>query len=132
MQLAGITMRLSVAVGLAATFAGSAVEAQQRDSSTVMLVTATPIPAAAMESFAAANIAIADFRGKVQAELAEPRSKKPETQELLREKLQAGTERLLKEHNLTDAEFTRLTKRVSTDEGARKQFDEAMARLAKR
>lgn len=131
MQLAGIAFRVSVAAALI-TLAGSRVEAQQRESGSTAVVASAPISAAAMDNFVAANAAISEFRGKVQAELAEPRSKKPETQEMLRAKLQDGTERLLKEHHLTDAEYTQMTRRVSTDDVARKQFDEAMARLTKR
>ncbi|MEO7362523.1 MAG: DUF4168 domain-containing protein [Gemmatimonadaceae bacterium] len=132
MQLASFTFRVSVAFFLAASASVSRAEAQQTDSGGVSVAARTPISAAAMDAFAAAHIAIAAFRGKVQAELAEPRSKKAEAQEMLREKLQVGTERVLKEHELSDAEFTRLTRRVSTDAVARQQFEEALERLTKR
>lgn len=131
MKLAGVSIRLSCTVLLAFAAFSQESSAQTRDSSSASAATAGSISPALMDSFAAAHAAIGELRGKVQAELAEPRSKKAETQALLREKLQSGTERLLKERNLTDAEFTRLTRRVSTDEVARKQFEEAVARLAK-
>lgn len=85
--------------------------------------------ATAMETFVKAHIAVAVLRGQVQAELAETKSKKPEVQATLREKLQVGTQRILKEHGLTDADFVRLTRRVSTDDVVRKAFDEMLARL---
>jgi hypothetical protein len=131
MKLAGVGIQLSCTIVLALSALASDASAQVRDSSNVVAVNAGSISQAAMDTFAATHIAIAELRGKVQAELAEPRSKKPEVQASLREQLQSGTERLLKEHNLTDAEFTRLTRRVSTDDVARKQFEDALARLSK-
>lgn len=131
MKLARVGVQLSCTIVFALAALASDAPAQVRDSSNVAAVDAGSITQTAMDSFAAAHLAIAELRGKVQAELAEPRSKKPETQASLREKLQSGTERLLKEHNLTDAEFTRLTRRVSTDDVARKQFEDALARLSK-
>ena len=132
MQQSSFTLRVSVAILLGLSASGSRVQAQQPDSGGVSAVSRAPIGAAAMDAFVAAHIEIAAFRGKLQAELAEPRSKKIEIQQTLHEKLQAGVARLLKEHNLTDAEFTQMTRRVSTDDVVRQQFEEALTRLAKR
>lgn len=132
MRLAGIAPKLTIAAVLL-VLSGSSIHAQQqRDNGSAGVAASAPISSAVMDNFVAANSAIAEFRGKVQGELAEPRSKKPETQEMLRAKLHDGTERLLKEHHLTEAEFTALTRRVSTDDVVRKQFEEATARLPKR
>ena len=87
------------------------------------------VSTSAMDAFAAAHVEVALLRGKVQAELAEPKSKKPEVQAALRDKLQLNTDRILKQHDLTEIEFARLTREVSTDFALRKQFDEAVAKL---
>lgn len=87
---------------------------------------------ASMESFARTHAAIAALRDRVQAELAEPKSKKPEVQAELREKLRTERLRLLKEHGLTEDAFTRLTHRVAVDDEARKAFEAALARLAEK
>ena len=97
---------------------------------TAVSVNAGLVSASALDAFAAAHVEVAALRGKAQAELAEPRSKKAEVQISVRAKLQDGTLRALKAHNLTEAEFARLTRLVSTDDALRKQFDEAVARLS--
>lgn len=86
--------------------------------------------AAALETFVKAHLAVAAFRGQLQAELAEPKNKKPELQMQLHEKLQAGTKRLLDQHELSATEFSRLTRLVSTNDAVRKDFDAAVARLS--
>ena len=121
-------MRLARLVGFVviALFIGSApraVRAQQADSA---------VAPATMESFARAHLAIAALRDKVQAELAEPKSKKPEVQDKLREKLLTERLQLLKEYGLTDDAFARLTHRVAVDEEARKAFEAALARLSEK
>ncbi len=121
-RLSGLfVLILTLALALGATPAAAG--AQQGDS------VVTP---AAMESFARAHAAIATLRDRVQAELAEPKSKKPEVQAELREKLRTERLRLLKEHGLSEEAFARLTHRVAVDDGARKAFEEALARLAEK
>ena len=120
MRLSQIRHRLLLMLGLAIFAPLRPGQAQQVDS----LVTP-----ATMEIFVKAHIAVAALRGQVQAELAETKAKKPEVQATLREKLQVGTQRILKEHGLTDADFVRLTRRVSTDDAVRKAFDETLTRL---
>lgn len=88
------------------------------------------VSAGAMDAFAAAHVEVAALRSKVQAELAEPRSKKAEVQISVRAKLHDATLRVLKAHDLTEGEFARLTRLVSTDDTLRKQFDEVVARLS--
>ena len=120
MRLSQIRHRLLLMLGLAIFAPLRPGQAQHVDS----LVSAT-----AMETFVKAHIAVAVLRGQVQAELADTKAKKPEAQATLREKLQVGTQRILKEHGLTEAEFVRLIRRVSTDDVVRRAFDEALARL---
>ena len=73
------------------------------------------IPADRIEPFARAHLAINLLRDRAHAELAEPKSKKIESQVELRDKLRSGTAQVLKEYKLTDAEFARYTFLVSTD-----------------
>jgi len=80
-------------------------------------------------AFAAAHLEVSAVRSKAQAELAEPRAKKAEVQASVRERLHQTTDRILKMHNLTEAEFSRLTRQVSTDDALRKRFEAALARL---
>jgi Domain of unknown function (DUF4168) len=89
----------------------------------------TTITAAALEAFAKAHLAVSGLRAQVQAELADPKAKKPEEQAALREKLQVNTRRLIAAQGLTEAEFARMTRRVSTDDVLRKAFEAALARL---
>ena len=87
---------------------------------------------ATMEAFARAHLAIAALRDRVQAELAEPKSKKPEVQGELREKLRTGRLAILKEHGLSDDAFAHLTHRVAVDEEARKTFEALLAKLSEK
>ena len=85
-----------------------------------------------METCARAHAAIATLRDQVQSELAEPKSKKPEVQAELREKLRSERLRLLKEHGLTEEAFARLTHRVAVDDETRKAFEGALAKLGEK
>lgn len=121
MRLVRLALFLCCTLALGA--APRTLAAQQGDS---VLTPAT------MESFARAHLAIAALRDRVQAELAEPKSKKPEVQAELREKLRAGRVAILKEHALTDEFFARLTHRVAVDDEARKAFESLLARLSEK
>ena len=123
MSLATACYRLATAIALATTVLTAPLAAQQ--SPVEMVV----ISASVMEAFTAAHVEVATLRTKLQAELAEPKSKKPEVQASLRDKLQVNTERILKQHGLTESEFAQLTRAVSTNDALRKQFDEAVAKL---
>lgn len=94
---------------------------QERDST---------VSASAMETFVKAHIALTALRSQAQAELAAPTAKKPEVHAAIREKLNVNTQRLLKEHGFTEAEFARLTRRVGTDDVARKAFEETLVRVS--
>lgn len=95
--------------------------AQQRDSI---------VSAATMESFAKAHLAVATLRSHVQAELAKTSSKKREAQAALRDQLQIDVQRLLKEHGITESEFARITRQISTDVVVRRLFEETVLRLS--
>jgi hypothetical protein len=95
--------------------------AQERDST---------VSASAMETFVKAHIALTALRSQAQAELAATSAKKPDVQAAVREKLTVNSQRLLKEHGFTEAEFARLTRRVGTDDVVRKAFEETLARVS--
>jgi len=80
-------------------------------------------------AFAKAYVAIGVARDQMHAELALPRNKTNELQRELREKLQKQVEQILKEQNLTQEQFARITYAISTDPAQRKSFDAMLARL---
>ncbi len=121
MTLSHMGLRLQLLFALLFAVPFQSAHAQERDST---------ISASAMETFVKAHIALTTLRSQAQAELAATSAKKPEVQAALREKLKVNTQRLLKEHGYTEAEFARLTRRVGTDEAARKAFEETLARVS--
>lgn len=87
--------------------------------------------AAAIEAFAKLQRAINQLRDKEQAELAEPRNKKVEEQNTLREKYRKLRADSLKTHGFTQAQVTAMTLRISSDDALRALFEAAMERLSK-
>jgi hypothetical protein len=90
-------------------------------------VTAGAIPADKLEAFARAHVALDQLRERANAEFADPRNKKSEVQEKLREKLREDVK-----HNLSAAEFDRFTLAVSADTAQRRAFDARVAQLTSR
>lgn len=90
------------------------------------------IPAERIEVFAKARLAIDSILDKAHAELAEPRNKKDEAMEQLREKLRTDIAAALAAHGLTREEFDRYTFVASTDTAQRRLLDEAVTRLSTR
>lgn len=99
----------------------------QRASSTTAAASTEPI-----ESFAKTHLAVSALRDHYQAQFAEPQNKKREVQDALHEKFAAELQALLKEHGFTEVEFARMTRLVSVDSTARRAFEEALARGAKK
>lgn len=81
-----------------------------------------------MTVFVRTHLALQALRDRVQAELAEPKNKKDEEQQALRDKLRTERARILKEHGMTEERFARMTRWVSVDDSARKVFDALLAR----
>ena len=75
-----------------------------------------------------AHLALAAVRDKEQAELAEPRSKKAEVQAEIRQRYRGLRAEALKGAGYTEAQFTAVTKRISTDDALRGKFEGALAR----
>ena len=96
---------------------------------TVPLVAAAPHPdsVAAMMPFARVHAALTTLRERADAEYAEPKNKKPEVLAELRTKYRAERERVLKVHELTEASYGDLTRRISSDDAARLAFEAALA-----
>ena len=80
-------------------------------------------------AFAKVHAAIALARDSIQAQLAQSRNKKPETQQALRDKLRAEVEEILHHNGMTEEEYHRKTYIVSSDTVARKIFDSTMVKL---
>jgi len=121
MTLSQIRYRCLLLVALLVSAPVQSGQAQERDSA---------MSASAMEAFVKAHIALTALRSQAQAELAATSAKKPEVHAALREKLNVSSQRLLKEHGFTAADFARLTRRVGTDDVARKAFEETLARVS--
>ncbi len=83
-----------------------------------------------MTVFVRTHVALQALRDRIQAEMAEPRNKKDEEQQALRDKLRTERARILKEHAMTEAQFARMTRWVSVDDSARKVFDALVAKAA--
>ena len=81
-----------------------------------------------IESYVRAHLALAAVRDKEQAELAEPRSKKAEVQAEIRQRYRGLRAEALKGAGYTEAHFTAVTKRISTDDALRGKFEAALAR----
>jgi len=86
------------------------------------------VTTAALDGYVKAFLAVSALRSQMQAELADPASKKQDVQAALRQKLQAGSVGLLKSHGLTEETFARMTRRVSTDDAVRKAFEAAVSK----
>ena len=121
MTLSQIRCRFLLLIALLVGAPFQSGHAQERDST---------ISASAMETLVKAHIALTALRSQAQAELAATTAKKPEVHAAVREKLTVNTQRLLKEHGFTEAEFARLTRRVGTDDLVRKAFEETLARVS--
>lgn len=91
--------------------------------------TATAIPTDKLEAFARAHVAIDRLRERANAEFADPRNKKVEVQERLRDKLREDVRQALKQQNLTEAEYDRFTMAVSADTAQRRAFDALVAQM---
>lgn len=79
-----------------------------------------------LATFAKTYTAIAQRRDQAQAELAQPKNKKPEAQNQLHEKLRQDVAKIIKDHGLTEEQYRRLTYLVSTDPEVRKSFDQIL------
>ena len=80
-------------------------------------------------AFAKLSLSVAQVRDSIQKQLAQPRNKTPQAQQLLREQLATGVEDVLHHAGMSDAEFSRKTYLVSTDSASRAIFDETIAKL---
>jgi hypothetical protein len=82
-----------------------------------------------MMPFARAHAALTTLRERADAEYAEPKNKKPEVLAELREKYRAERERLLKAQGLAEAGYGEFTRRISSDDAARRAFEAALAKV---
>jgi hypothetical protein len=82
-----------------------------------------------MMPFARAHAALTTLRERADAEYAEPKNKKPEVLAELREKYRAERERLLKAQGLAESGYGEFTRRISSDDAARRAFEAALAKV---
>jgi hypothetical protein len=92
-----------------------------------------PAPAAMSHdeivAFAKVEVAISKARDSAQAEMAQAKNTKPETQRQVQDKLKLQVSDILHHAGLSEADFQRKTYIVSTDSAARRTFDVAIATL---
>lgn len=85
----------------------------------------------AIDAFAKLQRAINTLRDKEQAELAEPRNKKVESQTEIRDKYRKLRADSLKAHGYSSAQVNAMTLRISGDDALRSLFEKTMERLGK-
>ena len=97
-------------------------------------VVAAPHPdsVAALMPFARTHAALTTLRERADAEYADPKNKKPEVLAELREKYRVERERALKAQGLTEASYAAFTRRISSDDAARRAFEAALTKVTAR
>jgi hypothetical protein len=82
-----------------------------------------------LNKFAKVSIAIAMTRDSAQAQLAMVKNKKDVFQQALRDHLAAQVDSILKQNQMTSADFEHKNYLVSTDAPTRKSFDELVSKI---
>lgn len=90
---------------------------------------ASHMSAEQVAALARISLEISTLRDSTQARLAQPANDKPEAQKRLRDQLVAQIAGVLQRASMTEDQFRHETFLVSTDTGARRVFDETMAKL---
>ena len=131
-RLCGLTFRCRVGhLDLAAKI-GLALLITAVATPSVLYAQQTSAAAIGQDSLAAyvrAYAAIALIRDRMHNELADPKTKKGEVQEQVREKLRAQIAQVLKEQGLTESLYQQMTHAISVDAEQRKRFEQALAEL---
>lgn len=94
------------------------------------VVTSDPIDSVQLEAAARVQRSMDQIRDREQAELAEPKNKKVEVQEQIRDKYRVARAELYKSAGMADTTFTRIVRQVSLDERARQAFEAMLVRLS--
>ena len=118
--IAGLFLFVSIATA-------APVRAQTPDSTAP--APAPAVPRAQIETYAKAYVAVSAVRDSVHLQLAQARNKTADAQRALQEKLRTQIAEALKQHELTEAEYRRLTFVISSDPPSRRIFDEIIAEL---
>ncbi|MDP1857089.1 MAG: DUF4168 domain-containing protein [Gemmatimonadaceae bacterium] len=131
-SLCGLAFRCRVGhLGLAATI-GLALLISAAPAPCALYAQQTSAAAISQDSLAAyvrAYAAIAVLRDRIHNELADPKTKKGEVLEQVREKLRAQIAQVLKEQGLTESFYQHVTHAISVDAEQRKRFEQALAEL---
>ena len=117
----GLAAKILAAPLIPAIVAPSVLYAQQ--------TSAAAIGQDSLVAYVRAYAAIALIRDRMQNELADPKTKKGEVQEQVREKLRSQIAQVLKEQGLTETSYQHMTHAISIDAEQRKRFDQALAEL---
>lgn len=88
-----------------------------------------PDSVAAMLPFARAYLAMSALNERANAEYAEPKNKRPEELAILREKFRVARAALFTSLGVSDTTYAQLTRRVSSDDVARRAFEAALANI---
>lgn len=95
----------------------------------VQAAAATPLNKDEITALAKIHVAISVAHDSADAQLAMARNKTLAAQQGLRDKLRGQVEEILHHAGMSEAEYNRKTFLVSTDTGARRAFDAAVAQL---
>jgi len=124
-----VIARIGLPVFVAAMFAAGTSSAAQTPAGAPAQAAPTQMSRDDIAAFAKVQAAIGQARDSIQAQLAQSRNKKAETQQQLRDKLRAQVEEILHHNGMTEEEYQRKTYIVSTDTVVRKIFDSTMVKL---
>ncbi len=87
------------------------------------------LSSADIKAFAVVHLEISQVLDSADARLAQAKNKTADMQQRLREQLREQVSRVLQKHGLSDAEYQRRRYVMSTDNDARKEFDQVIAQL---
>lgn len=117
-----------MAVSMALLVGASALAAQPPGGRPVASAADTTLPE--MEAYVRTHLALNVLRDREQAELAEGRHKKAESQSELRDKYRIDRAKVLAQYGMSAAQFARLTQRVSSNDSVRRVFETTLARMS--
>jgi 16S rRNA G1207 methylase RsmC len=121
-------IRTSLVIALLAILPAAAQAQQQQPPPAEQTVVTREL----ITTYAQAFLKISAARDEAQAELAQARNKTPEAQQHLQDRLRTRVEEILNEHELTEAQYRRLTWLVSAEPEQKKLFEEIVAALTRR
>lgn len=126
--LTSIARPVIVFTALVATLSPVAVAQTQQAHD--MMQMAPALPRDTIVAFAKLNVTLSQLKDSAQAQLAQPRNGKAETQQQIRDDQAAKIAETLHRSGVTENEFRRKTYIVSTDAATRRIFDSVVAQVS--